>query len=275
MRTLPLPAAAVKLPMNRQQVAAAALLAAILLPLRVAAAVEEALQRYVDDYRSDPMLVDAYFGVKIGENWWTVESAHGRDGTPPRVELTAGPPAKPTWYFKIESADALERLDRGDVTFGTLAGKANSSDYAPMDIDVMPGHLADGKAPGSEFYETLTKIGFHFWYRGNPEVVPFARQAMRRIHGTDATALYYQPGLRTIAFSMKPGQHAFEGENSKGPWSKLLVFTSGRGKALIDGRTIDVQSGERLFVPPKVVNEIWNDSEEPLEGIVIVFGEGA
>lgn len=232
-----------------------------------------ALQRFVDDYRADPMLREAYFGVQVGEEWWTVESK--RASGAPEVTLTAGKPARPTWYFKIEGADVLNQLDRGDATFGTLAGKANSSDYAPMDIDVMPGHFADGQAPGSEFYETLTKVGFHFWYRGNPEVVPFARQAMRRIHGADSTALYYEPGLRMVGFSMKQGQHAFAGEDSKGPWTKVLVFTGGRGKALIDGRTIDVQAGERLFVPPMVVNEFWNESATPLEGIVIVFGEGA
>ncbi len=234
-----------------------------------------ALQRFADDYRSDPMLRDAHFGVLVGDAWWTVESVKaGPDGAP-EVRLAAGQPARPTWYFKIESADVLGQLDRGEATFGTLAGKGNSSDYAPMDIDVMPGYFADGQAPGSEFYETLTKVGFHFWYRGNPEVVPFARQAMREIHGVDSTALYYQPGLRTIAFNMRRGQHAFAGENSKGPWSKVLIFTSGRGKALVDGRTIDVQAGERLFVPPMVVNEVWNDSEAPFEGIVIIFGEGA
>lgn len=233
------------------------------------------LQRFVDDYRSDPMLRDAYFGVLVGDAWWTVESVKAAPGGAPDVRLASGEPAKPTWYFKIESADVLGQLDRGEATFGTLAGKANSSDYAPMDIDVMPGYFTEGEAPGSEFYETLTRVGFHFWYRGDPEIVPFARQAMRQIHGVDSTALYYEPGLRTIAFNMKRGQHAFAGENSKGPWTKVLIFTSGRGKALVDDRTIDVQAGERLFVPPMTVNEVWNESEQPLEGIVIIFGEGA
>lgn len=261
--------------MTRAQVAAAVLLATLVHAVRAAADPAAALERYVDDYRSDPMLVDAYFGVRIGEHWWTVESKRAGANGAPDVTLAAGEPARPTWYFRIENEALLGQMDRGEVTFGTLAGKSKSSDYSPLDIDVMPGYIADGQAPGSEFYETLTKVGFHFWYRGQPEVVPFARQAYRKVHGVDGTALYYEPGLRMIAFSMKPGQHAFAGEDSRGPWRKVLIFTGGRGKALIDGRTIDVRAGERLFVPPRVVNELWNESDEPFEGVVIVFGEGA
>lgn len=159
---------------------------------------EDILRRYVEDYRSDPMLVNARFGIKVGEQWWHVASRKGAQGQPNEVVLSSGQPAQPTWFFVVESAQYLQRLDRGEVTFGTLAGKAQQSDKVPMDADFMPGFTPDARTPGSNFYEDFTRVSFHFWYRGNPEVVPFARQALRNIHGVDSTALYYQPGLRTI-----------------------------------------------------------------------------
>lgn len=261
--------------MNRI-LATIALMLAALLAMPALADSTAALQRFVDDYRSDPMRKDAFFGVQVGEEWWTVESRREGAGGAPEVTLAAGKPARPTWFFKIEGAEVLAQVDRGEATFGTLAVKSKSSDYAPMDIDMMPGYLADGQAPGSEFYETLTKVGFHFWYRGAPEVVPFARQAMRLSHGADVTALYYEPGLRLIHFSVKQGQHANKGEDdSDDPWRKVYVFTSGAGKATFGDSTIDVQAGQRVFVAPGQRNEVWNESPTPLEGILIVFGEGA
>lgn len=263
--------------MTKAQVAAAAMLAGLLLhSSRSAAAPADALQRYVEDYRSDPMLVDAYFGVRIGESWWTIESVRGANGAPPRVTLVPGQPARPTWVLVFSEEAVLERLDRGEVAFGTLAGKTKLSDTAPVDVDFMPGYAPDGRGPGADFYETFTKIAFHFWYRGTPEVVPFKSQALRTLHGADATALYYEPGLRMIWFSVRPGQHANEGKDEGvGPWRKVYVFTGGAGTAKIGEETLDVRAGERVFVPPGARNEVWNDGAEPLEGVLIIFGEGA
>jgi hypothetical protein len=244
--------------------------------LAMADGTQDILQRYVEDYRSDPMLVDARFGIRVGDEWWSVTSRKGMQGQANEVVLTKGPPAQPTWFFSIDGAQSLQQLDRGEVTFGTLAGKARQSDKVAVDADFMPGYTPDARTPGSDFYQTFTRVSFHFWYRGNPEIVPFGTQALRTIHGADSTALYYQPGLRTIWFSIKNGQHANRGSGEGvGPWTKLLVFVKGAGKARIGDSTVDVKAGDRLFVPPRFVKEIWNDSATPLEGVLIIFGEGA
>ena len=57
-------------------------------------------------------------------------------------------------------------LDRGEVTFGTLAGKARLSDKVPVDADFMPGYEPGTRMPGSDFYSDFTRVSFHFWYRG-------------------------------------------------------------------------------------------------------------
>jgi hypothetical protein len=236
---------------------------------------DDILRRYVEDYRSDPMLVDADFGIQIGESWWSVSSRKGLEGKPNEVVLKSGQPAQPTWHFAIEDAEYLRQLDRGEASFGALAGKARMSDEVPVDVAFMPGYTPDSRTPGGAFYATFTAVGFHFWYRGAPEIVPFGSQKMREIHGADSAALYYQPGLRTIWFSIKSGQHANRGGGGVGPWKKLLVFVNGAGKALIGDKTVDVKAGDRLFVPPRATNEVWNDSATPLEGVLIIFGEGA
>lgn len=245
-------------------------------PLALADATDAILRRYVEDYRTDPMLVDARFGIKVGDEWWNVVSRKGAQGQPNDVVLAKGQPAQPTWFFSIAGEQYLQQLDRGEVTFGTLAGKAKQSDKVAVDADFMPGYTPDSRTPGGDFYQTFTRVSFHFWYRGDPEIVPFGKQRLRTIHGADSTALYYQPGLRTIWFSLKSGQHANrDGGEGVGPWTKLLIFVNGAGKVLIGDATVDVKAGDRVFVPPRAINQVWNDSATPLEGVLIIFGEGA
>jgi hypothetical protein len=145
-------------------IAAIALLLAA--PAALADTSEEILRRYVEDYRSDPMLVDASFGIRLGEQWWHVVSRRGTDGQPNEVVLEAGQPVQPTWFYTIDNAQTLQRLDRGEVTFGTLAGKARLSDKVPVDADFMPGYEPGTRMPGSDFYSDFTRVSFHFWYRG-------------------------------------------------------------------------------------------------------------
>lgn len=75
--------------------------------------------------------------------------------------------------------------------------------------------------------------------------------------------------------SIKQNQHANRDGDGVGPWTKLMIFVNGAGKARIGERVVDVKAGERLFVPPQVINEFWNDAATPLEGVLIIFGDGA
>ncbi len=54
-----------------------------------------------------------------------------------------------------------------------------------------------------------------------------------------------------------------------------MIFTAGEGKAKIGDKVVTVRAGDRLFVPPQAINEFWNESEAPLQGVLIIFGEGA
>jgi len=233
-------------------------------------AVEDALRRFVEDYRSDPMLREATFGIEVDGKMWHVTARPGADSDSEKVELVAGAPPEPTFYFTMDRA-TLGKLDRGEMNPGTAMAKAFSTDVTPMDVAEMAGFTA-----GESFLDDLLKVTFHFWIRGNPEVIPFGDAYTRFTHGADAVILYYQPGLRSGWLSLKPGQHANEDPRSQtNPFPSMFVVTGGKGVAKIGGREIVVEEGQSLFVPPGVAHEFWNPYEAPMQVVLLMFGEGA
>ena len=77
------------------------------------------LKHFSEDYKADPMAIGANFGVKVGEEWWSVsvkrkQEAYAKNerltfhnAAPHQVVLKAGPPEKATWYFEIADKSIL------------------------------------------------------------------------------------------------------------------------------------------------------------------------
>jgi len=229
------------------------------------------LQRYADDYALDPSLaVEHRFGVRVGERWWSVTALPSRDGTPAAVRVTPGQPAEPTYFFTTDEA-TLARVDRGELNALTAMGKARESDAAPMDIDVMPGFQ-----PGPDFVGDLLGVAFHFWTRGLPERIPYSGDMSRTVHGAQAVVFYYQPGFRSAWFQIRPGQHAnADPKDQSNPFPTLFIATRGRAKGKIGGVEVELDHPQAIFVPPGTPHEFWNPYDEPAEGILIMFGDGA
>ena len=59
------------------------------------------------------------------------------------------------------------------------------------------------------------------------------------------------------------------------PFPSMLIATRGRSEAKIGGRTVTLQENEMMFIPAGVSHEFWNPYEEPAEGILLMFGDGA
>ncbi|HPE30185.1 MAG TPA: cupin domain-containing protein [Parvularculaceae bacterium] len=230
------------------------------------------LERYAVDYLSDPNLTaPMIFGVKVGEDFYTVDVAPPEGRSKPRQNVRVGVPEKPTFYFTIESEAVLERLDRGEIAALTLMGKAFESDYAPMDVEVM-----DGYEPAADFGDMLLPFIFHFWTRGTPEVIRFSSEATRFVHGTNLGVFYYQPGLRSAWFEIKPGEHVNENPDSRtNPFPSLIIMVRGEATARIDGVDKVFREGEAIFVPPGVSHEFLNDGDAPAFGFLFMFGDGA
>ena len=231
------------------------------------------LQSYADDYETDRFFRDPiHFGVQVGAAWYTVQGSPGAEGAPGSVDVRSGLPEVPTYVFTIESSDVLRKLDAGNVSALTLAGKAQSADYAPLDIDLM-----DGAELPDWFGDKITRLLFHFWTRGWPETVPYATQETRLVHSTDLAALYYQPGFRSAYFDMQPGRHANEGEGeaSADPYTSMFILLEGELKVILDGEEFPLTEGNMIIVPPNVRHEIINESDAQARGLLMMFGEGA
>ena len=53
----------------------------------------------------------------------------------------------------------------------------------------------------------------------------------------------------------------------------LFIFTRGRGRARFGDREMEVHEGMSVFVGPYVKHVISNPYDEPLEGILVLFGD--
>lgn len=234
--------------------------------------IEQILNRFARDYEQDVMFKkDVSFGIKVDDSFWHITARAGTDENAPEVKLLPGEPAEPTFYFFTDFA-TLQKIDRGDLNALTGAAKAFSSDDAPFDMDVMEGFV-----PDQSFLSTLLSTLFHFWTKGTPEIIPFGMDHTRPNHGAQASIFYYQPGFRSAYVAIKKGQHANENEKSKkNPFPTLLIGMKGAVDMIIGGTRSVLTSGNAVLIPAGVSHEFLNpDREEPFEGILLMFGEGA
>jgi mannose-6-phosphate isomerase-like protein (cupin superfamily) len=232
--------------------------------------VREILERYAADYEADPSILEVTFAIEVDGSWWHVVAEPASDEAAPSVQLRNGKPAEPTFYFTL-GASTLERLDRGELNPETAMVKAFSTDPSPMDVEAM-----EGFEPGEDFLDTMLRTTFHFWTRGLPEIIPFGESHTRFTHGADAVVFYYQPGFRSGWLSLKPGQHGNEDPRMQtNPFPSLFVVTGGKGKARIGGVEVELRAGQAILVPAEVAHEFWNPFDEPMEAVLLMFGEGA
>ena len=111
----------------RPVTAALMLSLALACPAWASGSVEEILQRFVEDYRSDPMLVDATFGIEVGDERFHV-TARRTESEPYEVELHEGFPEGGVWYYTLDDKTVLDMIDQRKLNAGTAMMKAFSTD---------------------------------------------------------------------------------------------------------------------------------------------------
>ena len=234
------------------------------------------------DYRHDPMAVDATFGIKLDDRFWTIEverkevaRARGRltdhSFGPHTVTVTEGAPAQPTWYFEIADMKVLRLIASGDVNAGTAAMQSFGSDEVGVETRDMQGFQSTS-GDEADGYLVLS----HFFTKGKPEVTRFSRATSLPTHGAQATALHMMKGFRVAHFSIGPQQVANADPSlSSGQMPNLFVVTSGSGTLHTDDGPIKLEAGMSVFVPPFVKHEIVNDGNEALEGILVLYGDNS
>ncbi|WAT19273.1 cupin domain-containing protein [Aurantiacibacter sp. MUD11] len=244
--------------------------------------VDAILREFVADYRNDPMALNSRFGVKLGQEWWSVEvrrnetaSARGRltdhSFGPHDIVLSRGAPEQPTWYFEIASLDVLERIASGEVNAGTAAMQSFGSDRVGVETRDMDGFASTSGDEG-DMYIALS----HFFTKGKPEITRFGRDNSLMTHGAQATALHMMKGFRVMHFSIGPQEVANDDPRMEfGQMPNLFVVTSGQATLYSDDGPVEITEGMSIFIPQFVRHRIVNDGDEPLEGILVLYGDNS
>lgn len=219
------------------------------------------LKRFAEDYAKDPMLTPGGFGVRAAGREWRIDAAPGD------VRVSEGATAA-RWRFVFEDAADLIRLDCHQTHVGALMAKPSTGERTPLDIDF-------AVAPTPEDRAAAMRVAMHFWTRGQPEIVPFASLSMPDVHGVAGALLYAAPGMKALWFSIAEGQVANGKGEGVGPYMKLMIVVRGEGFCRIGENEAPLKAGDRLLVPPNVRNEFRNEKRAPMEGVLIVFGDGA
>ncbi len=235
---------------------------------------QEIITSYVEDYKTDRYATEKrVVGITVPEvdGAWTVTVTGKQIGERKwEVILTDGLPKIPTYVYRAE-VSALRAIYSGEMNALTAQAKAFSSDYAPLDVQEINGY-----EPTEEEDGALNAFSFHFWTKGFPEVIPFRPDTTRRAHGAGVTIFYYEKGLRTGWFNILPGERVREDAREQAmPFPMMGVMIKGTAKGIVDGEPITVTEGNTVFIPANVHHKWWNESEENVELILIMFGEGA
>jgi mannose-6-phosphate isomerase-like protein (cupin superfamily) len=230
------------------------------------------IESYVQDFRSDrfaaePML----FAIAVpGQGEWHVRVTGEQSDAGWKVKLGDGPPPMPTFINQID-AETLGAIDRGEINALTAQGKAFIGDYTPMSIEMM-----DGFDPSAEQYDAINPFSFHFWTRGFPEIIPFGEAMTRRAHGGNFVIFYYEKGLRTAWYRINPEDRVREDAREQAmPFPIMVVGIKGTAEGEVDGQRVSLPAGNTVFIPPNVTHRWWNETDEPADAILIMFGDGA
>ncbi|MCB0665183.1 MAG: cupin domain-containing protein [Saprospiraceae bacterium] len=244
---------------------------------------EQILQEFVQSYRSDPMAMDATFGIKVDQDWWYVVVERKEESYltgqekqytfhnygPNKVELFPDTPPEPTWYFRISDFNTLKKIADKEWTASTAAAKSTPSDEVAMDIEDMSGFRSDQETTAIAYL-----IMEHFWKKDQVEVTRFSRQSSLPSHGASIVSLYTMKDKRIAWFSLGTEEVANNDrglERSQIP--NLFIITKGKGKAYIGEEEINLEPGMSVFVGPYVKHVFYNPFAEPMEGILVLFGD--
>lgn len=241
------------------------------------------LQSFVESYKVDHMAQTITFGILVGDDWWHVTSERKQTGykvgkkkqytfhnfSPHNVTLHKGKPNSPTWYFHFANKKVLDNIDSKFWTASTASAKSVGTDIVGLNIRDLKG-FKSGIQEDAIAYEIME----HFWKKGQVEITYFKRDGSLPTHGVDHVGLYTMKDKRIGWFSIGPEQAANKERGlDKGQVPNMFIFTKGKGVAELGDEKIEISAGMSIFVAPYTKHVIYNPHKEPLEGIVILFGD--
>ena len=244
---------------------------------------EDILQSFTESYQTDHMAHTITFGIRVGDNWWYVKSERKQEGykvgkskqytfhnfSPNEVSLHKGKPIVPTWYFHFANKEVLDNIDQKIWTASTASAKSFGTDVVGLNIRDLEG-FKSGIKDDAIAYEVME----HFWKKGQVEITYFKRDSSLPTHGADHVGLYTMKDKRIGWFTIGPEEAAnTERGLDKGQVPNLFIITKGKGRAELGDEVIELESGMSVLVPPYVKHVIYNPYNEPMEGILVLFGD--
>ncbi len=241
------------------------------------------LQSFAESYKNDVMALTTTFGIQIGEKWWHIHAERKQEGFkagkrkqytlhnygPNLVTLHEGKPEKPTWYFKMANREVLDKMNAGIWTSGTASMRTMPSDVVALDDLVMDGYRSDMRTTAIVY-----QVSEHFWKKDAVEITYFKRDSSLPTHGASAVSLYNMKDKRIAWFSLNKDEEANNSPQlDKSQVPNLIIFTKGKGKALLADQEVDVEAGMSVFVGPYMKHVMFNPYDEPLEGILVLYGD--
>ncbi|GJM10728.1 MAG: hypothetical protein DHS20C11_30040 [Lysobacteraceae bacterium] len=226
------------------------------------------LQRFVRDYANDPMAMTITFGIEVDGQRWHVTS-ESKVGAKPEVELHESFPNEPTFYFTT-SAEVLAQIDQGQLSGLTAMGAATSDQVTPLDVLSVEGYVRP-----DNYDAILRPLIFHFWTRGQPETVPLSIQHSRVVHGAPAVVMYYAEDFRSAVYHIPAGLGRDMAPTLTVPFPRVLVVMSGSMTGAVGDNEFTIDRGQLVFLPPNIPAQLWNDNDQPLEFMFLMFGDGA
>lgn len=209
-------------------------------------------------------LTEMSFGFLIDKHEWWIVSIHSDRSFQIRQEK----PTVPTFYFTASSV-TLKEIASGSMRAPTAMAKARAHDRVPMDIAFMEGYELDEAFDLREFI-------FRYFSMNTIEKIMLGKQFARIVHGGYAIPLVYAKGLRTAWYRIEKNMIVNEDpQDQTNPFPTLVIATKGTGYAQIDGLTFSFSEGEAYYIPKNITHVFWTDSNEGLEFIIIMYGEGA
>ncbi len=244
---------------------------------------QEILQHFVDSYKTDHMAHTVSFGIRVGEDWWSVQSTRKQSAYavgkkkqyafhnfgPHEVSLVTGQPSTPTWYFHFANRKVLDNIYQKKWTASTASAKSFGTDIVGLNVRDMEG-FKSGIKEDAIAYEVME----HFWKRDPVEITYFTRDASLPTHGVDHVGLYTMKDKRIGWFSIGPEEAAnAERGLDKGQVPNLFIITKGKGRAELGNQEVELKPGMSVFIGPYVKHVLYNPYDEPLEGIIVLFGD--
>ncbi len=233
--------------------------------------VSNIISSYVDDFKKDRFASEPmYFGIEVPDiGTWTVDVT-GKKYDNWEVKISEGKPSQPTFIYKI-GLETLKAIYSGKLNALTAQGKAFVGDFTPMSVEEMSGY-----EPSFVEQDKINPFSFHFWTKGFPETIPFREGMTRVAHGSNFVVFYYEKGLRAAWYRILPGERVRDDAREQAaPFPMMAVTIKGSAEGEVNGERVSISEGNTVFLPANVNHKWWNEKDEPVEIILIMFGEGA